>query len=235
MLDLFKLEKLKIESYLDYERSRADKTFTVMFNPASFSLKHENVYQGRQDINSEAKQEIYSYSRSSDLTLNLIIDGTGVGDLGIESLIGLGAKSVAEQIQEFRDACFHIDVDTHEPRYLRLQWGEGPLQEFDCRLTSVDINYTSFHRDGTPLRAELTCRFVEDRRRREKTSPDLSHTHRVAAGDTLPFLCRAIYGSSEHYLRVAQINRLDNFRALIPGQELIFPPFARGSKKAAGG
>ena len=72
MLDLFKLEKLKIESHLDDKRSGADKTFEVMYNPSSFSLKHENVYQGRQDINGEGKREIFSYSRSSDLTLSLV-------------------------------------------------------------------------------------------------------------------------------------------------------------------
>ena len=235
MLDLFKLEKLKIESHRDHSRSGADKTFEVMYNPSSFSLKHENVYQGRQDINGEGKKEVFSYSRSSNLTLSLILDGTGVSDLGIESLGGLGVKSVAEQIEEFLDACFDMDGDIHEPKHLRLQWGEGPLQEFDCRLKSVDTQYTSFHRNGAPQRAELTCTFVEDKRRQEKRSPDLSHTRTVAAGDTLPQLCREIYGSPEHYLRVAQINRLDNFRHLIPGQELIFPPFEHGSKKAEGG
>ena len=45
------------------------------------------------------------------------------------------------------------------------------------------------------------------------------------AGDTLPLLCREIYGSASCYLRVAQVNALDDFRNLTVGQELIFPPF----------
>ena len=49
----------------------------------------------------------------------------------------------------------------------------------------------------------------------------------VVAGDTLPLLCREIYGSPSHYLRVAQVNGLDDFRDLTAGQALIFPPFER--------
>jgi hypothetical protein len=33
-----------------------------------------------------------------------------------------------------------------------------------------------------------------------------------------------IYGDSKYYLEVAKINGLINFRQLIPGQELFFPP-----------
>ena len=35
-------------------------------------------------------------------------------------------------------------------------------RDFDCRLQSVDIKYTAFDRDGSPLRAELNAAFVED-------------------------------------------------------------------------
>ena len=56
-------------------------------------------------------------------------------------------------------------------------------------------------------------------------SPDLTHRRVVKEGDTLPLLCREIYGAPAYYLRVAQVNGLDDFRILTPGQELFFPPF----------
>ena len=49
----------------------------------------------------------------------------------------------------------------------------------------------------------------------------------MKSGDTLPLLCKEIYGSPEHYLRVAQANNLNNFRNLTPGQEIIFPPLEK--------
>jgi nucleoid-associated protein YgaU len=104
-------------------------------------------------------------------------------------------------------------------------------------LQSVDIKYTTFDRDGSPLHAELAAVFVEDLDPKKKasldrlSSPDLTHRRVVRSGDTLPLLCREIYGSAQHYLRVAEVNRLDDFRELRPGQELIFPPFERGGER----
>jgi nucleoid-associated protein YgaU len=104
---------------------------------------------------------------------------------------------------------------------------------FNCRLESVDIKYQAFDRDGAPLHAVLAATFVEqlDPAKRAAadnlSSPDLTHRRVVAEGDTLPLLFRAIYGSPSHYLRVAQVNGLDDFRSLTAGQELIFPPFER--------
>jgi nucleoid-associated protein YgaU len=100
-------------------------------------------------------------------------------------------------------------------------------------LKSVDINYTTFDADGSPLHAELAAQFLEDLAPKKKSaldnllSPDLTHRRLVKAGDTLPLLCRDIYGTPEHYLRVAEANGLDDFRHLIPGQELLFPPYAK--------
>ena len=101
---------------------------------------------------------------------------------------------------------------------------------FFCRLASVNVSYTSFHRDGTPLRAELDINLVSDQNVKKrlaeenKSSPDLTHHRVVKSGDTLPLLAKEIYGSAGHYLRVAQVNNLDDFRNLTPGQELFFPP-----------
>ena len=232
--NLFKLEKLKINVYGNRLRSGLPQdTFTVMFNPASVSMRHENVFHKLQGINTSGRRAMYSHSRSEQLKLELVLDGTGVTDFGLASLVGLGSKSVADQIDDFLNLCFHMDGEIHEPKFLKIQWGEGALKDFDCRLQSVDISYTSFDRNGAPLRATLGTTFVEDpepskRIRQEgKSSPDLSHTRIVKSGDTLPLLSQEIYGSSEHYLRIAQVNDLDDFRNLTPGQEIIFPPLEK--------
>ena len=228
---LFKLEKLTIRAYAKQKRTgRPLESIQVMFNPTSFSMQHENVFQDQQG-GTRSSQSHYSHGKSQTLSLRLIIDGTGVADFGVSTLLGLGQNSVARQVEQFLDACVRKNSDTHESNFLKIQWGKGPLQRgFDCRLQSVNINYTSFDRDGSPLRAELDTRFIEDidalkLANLERTnSPDLSHSRTVKRGDTLPGLCLALYGSSEHYIRVAQFNQLDDFRNLTPGDTLIFPP-----------
>lgn len=228
---LFKLEKLKIEAYGNHRRlGLPQKTLKVMFNPASFTMRHENKFGKLPAINTSEPRGLFSHGRSQSLELELIFDGTGVSDTGLLTLVGQGSPSVTEQIEEFLEACFYMDGKLHEPKYLTIRWGTGPLAHFECRLDSAQITYTAFDKSGAPLRAKLDTKFTrqlapEKRVRKEgKNSPDLSHHRVVRAGDTLPLLCREIYGSPHHYLFVARANRLDDFRNLRPGQELAFPP-----------
>lgn len=234
LLNLFKLEKLKINVYGNARRlGLAADSFEVMFNPKSFSVKHDNVFEKQQGLNSSGARAKYSHSRSDKVELDLVIDGTGVGDYALTALLGMGTDSVAKQIDDFLGLCFYMDGEIHQPKFLTIQWGDGPLEDFDCRLESVKITYQSFDKSGAPLRAELKTVFIEDldpakRSKREgKSSPDLSHTRIVRSGDTLPMLSKEVYGSPNHYLRLAQVNQLDDFRNLTPGQRIVFPPLAK--------
>lgn len=230
---LNKLQKLKINVYGNRRRGGLPQAvFTVMFNPATLSVSHTNEFSKLQGINTRGRKAQYIYSRSREHRLELILDGTGATDFGISTPLGRGAGSVASQVKQFLDLCFHMDGKIHEPRFLKIQWGEGELKDFDCRLQSVDIEYTLFDKNGAPLHAVLKTNFIEDIdsakgvRLAGKNSPDLSHTRIVKSGDTLPLLSKEIYGSSQYYLQLAQVNNIDDFRNLTPGQELIFPPLA---------
>jgi hypothetical protein len=229
--NLFKLEKLKIKAFSAVGRTPADfiEAFDVMFNPESFKQGYQIEYGRGQGIGSSNQTAVYSRNKPSDLNLKLVLDGTGVHEMGIIQLGG--GKSVHQQVEEFLTLTFRMNGDIHQPNYLRLEWG---ILNFECLLASVDITYTSFDRDGKPLRAELDVTFISDtsaeKRQREesKTSPDLTHKRLVRVGDTLPLLTKEIYGSSEHYLYVAAKNALDDFRNLTPGQEIYFPPLDKG-------
>lgn len=241
--NLFKLAKLTIEAFEDVERRKPAKagpagsnTLEVQYNPESLSTKHESVFQSKQGITTQGSTSRWMHSRSKELTVKLVFDGTGVGHFGVELLFK--QTTVAEWIRKFLALCYQVQGDSHEAAYLRLKWSTdifGP-DGFECRLQSADIGYTAFDRDGSPLRAEVTAKFVEAVDPVKKSaqlrlsSPDLTHRRLVRAGDTLPLLCIEIYGSSAHYLRVAEVNGLDDFRRLTPGQELIFPPFARDER-----
>jgi nucleoid-associated protein YgaU len=101
---------------------------------------------------------------------------------------------------------------------------------FKSRLTKLDFTYSLFKPDGTPLRARAAVTFVgytdevELAKQANKTSPDLSHVLTVKGGDTLPLMCYQIYGTSAYYLQVAKVNQLINFRSLVVGSQLLFPP-----------
>ena len=209
-----KLEKLEIETFSKVARAglAREGAFEVMFNPAQFTMTLANKFEPIQGLNTSGRSARYIQSDPLKVTLDLHLDGTGVGDMGVSTLLGMGADSVARQVADFRKLCFDLDGKIHQPKFLRLNWGDGPLKKFDCRLEKVKIDYTSFGKDGSPLAAKLTATFVEDMdaaKRKQvdgKSSPDLTHRRTVRTGDTLPLLCNEIYGSSAHYLWVARAN-----------------------------
>jgi hypothetical protein len=227
-----KLQKLAIKAYRARSRLPGELigTFEAMFNPEAFSQTYVVEYGKNQGLNSSNRSANYSRSKPRELKLKLVLDGTGVQDIGIVSIGTL--KPVSTRVEQFIDLTFRMNGTIHEPNYLVAEWGgkeDGGLI-FSCRLGSVTVAYTSFDRNGAPLRAELDVTLIGDQEVRKrmtqenKSSPDLTHTRVVKSGDTLPLLTKEVYGTSAYYLRVAQVNGLDDFRNLTPGQALTFPP-----------
>jgi LysM repeat protein len=226
-----KLKKLTVKAYSSRARSGLPiGTFEVMYNPVSFSQKYEISYGKNQGFDSSGRPANYARSKPRTLDLKLVLDGSGVNEMGVSSLFN--RKSVSERVKDFIDLTFRINGKIHEPNYLVVEWGgkeDGGLI-FSCRLESVNVTYTSFNRDGSPLRAELDIVLISDEevgkrvKKEMKSSPDLTHSRIVKSGDTLPLLAKEFYGSSSFYLFVAQANNLSDFRNLTPGQELFFPP-----------
>ena len=241
--NLFKLEKLHIDAYTDVERKQpaSPKSMELMFNPKSYKEQHAIAYQApqsRRAINSSGKPAAYAYTPPGNLGFTFILDGTGVDySLGAQSIYDkLKGKSVSKKIKKFKMLCLNMQGDTHQPHFLIVRWGSALA--FSCRLESLDITFTLFDRNGDPIRAELDVKFVYDEsqettiKKARKSSPDLTHVRTVKSGDTLPFLCRQIYGSPTHYLMVARVNNLDDFRNLVPGRQLRFPPLQDGERRS---
>ena len=223
----FKLEKLTITAYQDEVlKTQVGEPFKAMFNPESYSQKYAIEYAKAQGMNSGQTAK-YARRTPTVLSLKLLLDGTGSHEMKSDNAPPDKDKTVAARIKHLLDISFQMNGKIHEPNYLLVTWGN---LIFPCRLTSVDINYTSFNPDGSPLRAELAIELLYNEEVKKqmaidaKSSPDLTHSRIVKNGDTLPLLSKVIYGSSSHYLWIAQQNRLDDFRNLTPGHRLFFPP-----------
>ncbi|MEH1993124.1 CIS tube protein [Nostoc sp.] len=231
----FKLEKLKILVYPDEKRINSPQaTFEAMFNPESYSLKYENVYQKYQGVNTSGRTAKYSLSKPQKLSLKLILDDTGVADYGLSgfataAFLGKlkGTKDIYKQVNRFLQLTTYMDGKSHEPKFLKIEWGD---LNFDCRLESVDVNYTLFNRSGQPIRAELETVFIGDIqdskriKQENKNSPDLSHAKTVKSGDKLPLMAQEIYGNSAYYIQLSRANNLNNFRKLKTGTTIKLPP-----------
>jgi hypothetical protein len=229
--DLFKLEKLKILAYSDVKRKTEidGSPYEAMFNPQTLTRTSTNIFTPAKGAGSGMQSATFVRTAPSDLQLSLLLDGTGVEEMGLVNLFS-DPKTVQQRIDDFLALAYQPQSDTHEPSYLTVQWGKFT---FECRLSSVTVTYTSFDRDGSALRAELELTLAADADIAKQqsaaalSSPDVSHARLVRGGDTLPLMTQRIYGSTQPVVRVARANGLDHIRGLAPGRTLIFPPLAR--------
>lgn len=136
--------------------------------------------------------------------------------------------SVAKIIENFLYLTYLPKRSTHRPGYLSLSWGD--TLNAKCVLNDATVAYELFSPSGDPLRAKIQCSFTEYEYKEAADakstveSPDLTHSRTVQQGDTLPLMCERIYGDSKLYLQVARFNKLANYRRLVPGQKIYFPP-----------
>lgn len=214
------LKKLIIEAYKeeDYSGSPID-TFTVMFNPETYSRKYAVKYEERKGAGDTGSPQVYKGIEPETYDLTFTLDGTGVNGTKIK---------VYEEVEHFLDVTGRNNGDIHRPPYVIVSWGTLLIKGV---LKSADINYKLFSPDGTPIRAEIKASFagaMEDQRRVAEAgnnSPDLTHARIVKEGDHLPLIVAEIYRNPiPYYLQVASANGLNNFRRLETGSQLLLPP-----------
>ena len=201
--------------------------FEAFINPDEFTINYSPNYDQTVPIGEETIAGTFLGSTPMELQLKFFIDGS----LNREK----DDPYVTNKIKEFYDACGYVP-DTHRPKYIRIIWGGLTLMRFDpdifdgC-LKNASIQYKLFNDKGLPLRALITANFIEtvtvtkEEALKTTSSPDLTHIRIVKEGDTLPAMAGDVYGDFKHYLEVARVNGLQNFRDLTPGQKLFFPPF----------
>lgn len=223
------LEKLTIQAFKNSDFSGLLGEFKVILNPEKYSRSYEICYNNVQPQGSSSGTPEFNRTKSEVIKFELVFDATGVVAGSVPGQNGQTSNGITDQVDKFLKLVFDFNGSIHSPNFLRLGWGKFI---FDCRMTKLKFDYSLFRPDGTPLRARATTSFteytnkVELAKEENKTSPDLSHVRTVKAGDTLPLMCHDIYGSSSYYPQVAAANKLVDFRQLVIGTQIVFPPVA---------
>lgn len=118
------------------------------------------------------------------------------------------------------------------PPVCRLAWGKALL--FEGVLTQLQQDLTFFMPDGTPVRATLGCTFTAYRtfeaaaKEAELYSADVVKRRAVRRGDTLSSIAVEHYGDAARWRDIARENRIDDPRAIAPGQVLVIPRLGTG-------
>ncbi len=241
------LQRLEIQAFDNPDRDGSSESFEVAFNPATVNIRYGTTLATNPGVQGSSGRARYVNSRPTQVSFSIFLDGSGAnnsspgatgasiptsgrdGGGGMPTPVpGANGGDVSSEVDRFLELCWKQDTSKHEPRHLTIVWGTSgfPLQNFKCRLMSAEVTFGTFSAEGAPAYAQIEAVFVEDRAPEERSSPDLTHRRTVLAGDTLPAMCREIYGSSKYYIRVARYNKIDNIREITPGMQIHFPPLA---------
>ncbi|WP_139229133.1 CIS tube protein [Algoriphagus aquimarinus] len=210
---------MKVIGYKESDYSAEIGEYEVLVNPDNYKDKAELRYSSNSSpIGTSMESVKFRGAGAHEFEINFFFDGTGV----------MTKQKVDDQINQLKSLIFTYNGDIHEPNYVKIFWGTQFL--FQGRLKTWQPTYTMMDPDGTPLRAEIACVFIYSITPKKKAllenknSSDLTHIREVKMGDHLPAMCYKIYGESKYYIQVARYNGISNFRSILPGDQIIFPP-----------
>ncbi|MCW3162454.1 CIS tube protein [Chryseobacterium oryctis] len=247
IIDKMRIEVFPTREYIEPPK----KTIFVQLNPEKYTLHHSVNFCEGQAIGTSGTDLTFNKIEGEEVSFDFVFDSSGVvppGKIkdgnGEESLLDavgdianaikpamvnpfVEVETVEKDVEEFKKLLMGYDGETHETSYLRILWGGYSL---DCRLKTMEIEYTLFRKDGRPIRAKVKCTFkgTVDYKvmiaKENKSSPDLTHERMAKMNDKLTVLSEDIYQNENYYIDVAKNNRLLTFRKLDVGQKIQFPP-----------
>lgn len=195
----------------------AGPPYVAQFNPDNWQSQNTLEYHSRRRPGNNGTENSFHLVTAPTLSFDLTIDGTGASG---------EKREVLADILLLKEAVLFNGVK-HKPNLLLVIWG---TQLFRGVLTSMNIRYTLFRPNGTPLRATVTLSFVEQRSASEILrlmnlgSADLTHRHLVKTNDRLDLICHYVYQDARYHIEVARANNLTSFRKLPAGAEIVLPP-----------
>ncbi len=233
MSDRKKLEKLVIRSYSDRKFRQEDtaRKFVVPINPESFTKNLKISADTQRGHGNPGAEVRYRSTLPEELRVEFVLDGTKTMENYGGEIKEYKNKPVHDQLDNFLKCAYNMDGAIHRPRFLIVFWGTEI--NFRCVLSNLDINYTLFEPDGSPLRAKISATFLRHKSREEQVaeaklaSPDLTHYRKVEQGDRLDRLAYLIYNDSKYFLQVGLANSLTSIRRVPVGLNLYFPPFSK--------
>jgi hypothetical protein len=208
----------------------------VSFNPTEYTLN--KAVQVAEVPIPGLDSPILQFVRgqAETLSLDLFFDTT---DQGMDD----NATPVTVKTDQFYKL-IKIQSATHAPPVCLFTWGgdfpgrrtysslspdNQQRHGFKCIVESVRQRFTLFSPQGVPLRATLTVSLKEYKTLSEqidqlnKQSADRTHTHLVAAGETLNQIAAALYDDPSQWRAIADFNQITDPLNLTPGTVLQIP------------
>jgi nucleoid-associated protein YgaU len=222
------------QAYFVVNWSDHTDVFPCQHNPTQITLE-KGVQLAEINIPGiTAPLQQFVRGQAETLTLELLYDTSDQG-------MGVAAVSVAT-LTDAVYAFARIEPGGHAPPTVSFFWGKDfpghklppPLEKqrrasFTGVVSSIRQVFTLWSSGGVPLRAKLTLTLKEyaplDQQLTELNlnSPDKTHSHVIARGQTLGAIAYRYYLDSTPWRNIADANGIDDPRRLLPGRQIVVP------------
>ena len=189
----------------------------VRYNPEEYSVSKDNNFaaQSIPGLGSPLVQFVNGNQRT--LEVELFFDSYDTPTF-VKEDVRVQTDQVAGLMK--------LDSDLHAPPVLVV--GMASLQ-FRCVLSRVNQRFIMFLPSGVPVRARLTCTFIEyvdpalEAAAANLQTADFSKVHVVAGTETLSEIAGRLYDDVGQWRPIAVANGIANPRTIRPGDALRIP------------
>jgi hypothetical protein len=198
------------------------------FNPSQYAISKSNQWHATPIVGASLPSIQFGGGLARELTLELLFDATDTASGDV--------RSVTDQLFLMMEVTEQASGAGHAGRPPTVTFTWGPTVTFKAVARRLDVNYTLFRPDGTPLRALCALMLVQvekaDSRSGSGAAPAQNPTTRANAklgvhvlldGDSLPSIAYAAYGDATRWREIAQANAIDDPLVLERGRALTIP------------
>lgn len=195
-----------------------------LFNPSELKVARSNSWQAGEAKGVNAPELRFQGGQSGSLSLTLTVDTTMAGTDVSRHTNRLFALMDVDPALPGSDK----KRNSGRPPWVQLQW--GTLTSFKAIIEQLQVSYTYFAEDGTPLRAKVDVSLKQwhDEKVRPLQNPtshteELHSVHRLVAGETLDRIASTYYRDPSRWRLIADANGVLDPLELAAGTLLVIP------------
>jgi nucleoid-associated protein YgaU len=209
------------KAYLKTERGdRID----CLFNPSELTVSKSNSWNAGQSKGRNAPELRFQGGQSATLSLNLTFDttreGTDVTEYTTKLLDLMKSDPSLPGADRARNSA--------RPPWVEFHWGK--LHSFRAIIEKLQLKFTYFASDGTPLRAKADLSLKQWKDEAElplqnptSSTPSVHTVHTLLPGETLDRVAALYYQDSTRWRLIAEANGIVDPLEIPPGTALILP------------
>jgi len=225
-------EPSKIEIKIEDPKAQNNGKFlTLQYNPESLKISRSQAVTSQATVASESKKADNGTAPQRDSTMQFAVTFDTYEQ----------RESVYAKYIKTLEMFVGYDQGKHAAPTLLITYGNfthelSPQFKMKGKLDTLDVEYTMFLKNGTPVRAKATLSFrigltpEEQQAVNGMQSPDHAKLVTIKRGETLADVSAHEYDDPGEWRRIARANGIDDPMSIQPGTKLIVPPILVGTR-----